>query len=221
VDDRPAPLERSPAGEEVPDPPSIAGLDTNSGLVRVGNNRQLYLKLLGQFVEQQGPAADQIAAALSSKDHAVAERLAHTLKGVAGQLGAADVQSTAGTLEHLIREHAEPAAIEAARTQLAAQLIALVTALRAALPSTGSGAPEPAIPSTPPSAAQSREAAAQLTGLLSERDPGAAEFLEAHQATLRPLFDDARWRELTGLVQGYAFEDAQAQLEQALESFPS
>ena len=106
-------------------------------------------------------------------------------------------------------------------TELAAQLIALVTALRAALPPTGSGAPEPAIPSTPPSAAQSREAAAQLTGLLSERDPGAAEFLEAHHAALRPLFDDATWRELTGLVQGYAFEDAQAQLEQALESFPS
>ena len=220
VDDRPVSLEPSPA-EEVPDPLSIAGLDTNDGLVRVGNNRQLYLKLLGQFVEQQGPAADQIAAALSAKDHAVAERLAHTLKGVAGQLGAGHVQSTAGTLEQLIREHAEPGAVEAARTQLAAQLIPLVTALRAALPPTGSGAPQPAIPPTPPRVDHSREAAAQLTGLLSERDPGAAEYLEAHHEALRPLFDDARWLELTGLVQGYAFEDAQARLEQALESFPS
>ena len=55
------------------------------GSSRVGDNRQLYLKLLGQFVEQQGPALEQIADALARKDNALAERLAHTLKGVAGQ----------------------------------------------------------------------------------------------------------------------------------------
>ena len=220
VDAGPAPLQRSPA-EEVPDPPSIAGLDTKDGLSRVGGNRKLYLKLLGQFVEQQGPAVEQIADALSRKDIALAERLAHTLKGVAGQLGATHVQSTAGTLEKLIRERAEAEASMPPETQVAAQLIPLVTALRAALPSTAAGAPEPSIPATPPSPAQSREAAAQLTGLLSERDPGAAEFLETHHAALRPLFDDGTWREFMRLVQGYAFEDAQAQLEQALESFPS
>jgi hypothetical protein len=33
------------------------------------------------------------------------------------------------------------------------------------------------------------------------------------------LFDDGTWRELEALVQGYAFDDAQARLLQALDTF--
>jgi len=39
-------------------------------------------------VEQQGPTLDQVSAALAGGDTALAERLAHTLKGVAGNTGA-------------------------------------------------------------------------------------------------------------------------------------
>src|SRR5262249_44271779 len=53
--------------------PSIAGLDTNDGLSRVAGNRKLYLKLLRQFVEQQGPAVGDISAALGKVDVALAE----------------------------------------------------------------------------------------------------------------------------------------------------
>ena len=51
------------------DLPSIAGLDTKDGLSRVGGNRKLYLKLLRQFVEQQGPAVEQITDALARRRH--------------------------------------------------------------------------------------------------------------------------------------------------------
>ena len=95
----------------------------------------------------------------------------------------------------------------------------LVAELRAALDPTAAGAPEPSTPATPANPAESREAAAQLTALLSELDPGAADFVETNHAALRPLFDDGTWQEFEKLVQGYAFADAQAQLEQALESF--
>ena len=196
VDAGHAPLQHSPA-EDVNDPPSVAGLDTKGALSRVGDNRQLYLRLLGQFVEQQGPVPGQIADALSRKDNALAERLAHTLNGVAGQIGAVHVRTAAGRLEQLIRERAEAKVVEAAREQVAAQLIPLVAALRAALPPTAAGALEPSTPAAPTSPAQSREAAAHLTVLLSEGDPGAADFLETHHAALRPLFGDGPWREFT------------------------
>ena len=62
-----------------------------TGLSRVGGNRKLYLKLLRQFIEQQGPAVEQITEALARGDIALAERLAHTLKGVAGNIGATQV----------------------------------------------------------------------------------------------------------------------------------
>jgi hypothetical protein len=66
--------------------------------------------------------------------------------------------------------------------------------------------------------AQSREAATQLIKLLSEFDPGAADFIEANHAALRPLFAGEAWTQFEKLVQGYSFADAQAQLEQALKS---
>ena len=55
----------------------------------------------------------------------------------------------------------------------------------------------------------------------SELDPAAADFIEANHAALRPLFDVAIWPEFEKLVQEYAFADAQAHLEHALESFPA
>jgi CheY-like chemotaxis protein len=214
------PVQR-PREKDAHDLPSIAGLDTKDGLSRVGGNRKLYLKLLAQFIEQHGPTIEQITDALTRKDIALAERLAHTLKGVAGNIGATHVQSTAGALERLIRDRAEAKGVDAAKQQVAAQLLPLVTELRAALHPTAIDAPEHSMPATSPNPAPSREAAVHLTALLSECDPGAADFLETNHAALRPLFDDGTWREFNARVQGYAFEDAQAQLKQALERFPS
>ena len=65
---------------------------------------------------------------------------------------------------------------------------------------------------------QSREAAARLIKLLSEFDPDAVDFIEVNRAALHPLFNDGKWPQFEKLVQGYAFADAQAQLEQALKS---
>ena len=206
-----------PSAAKSQDLPSFEGLDTKDGLTRVAGNQKLYLKLLRQFAEQQGPSVEQITAALAQGDTALAERLAHTLKGVAGNIGAKPVQAAAGALEKLIRERAAAAETESALRQVAAALDPLLAQLRSSLPS-----PEPTTPSpnSPPPAdpAQTRAAAAQLTKLLSEFDPGAVEFIEANQAVLRPLLPGDAWPQFEKLVQGYAFADAQAQLEQALKT---
>jgi len=197
---------------------SIAGLDTNDGLSRVGGNRKLYVKLLRQFADQQSPAIDQVADALANGDHALAERLAHTLKGVAGNVGATSVQSPAAVLERAIRDRSNADEVERARQQVGSALRSLVAGIRAALAAAESEAPALVQPATPTSPAQSREAAAQLGALLSDSDPGAAEFVDANRDALRPLFDAANWSEFEALVQGYAFADAQGQLKQALKT---
>jgi two-component system sensor histidine kinase/response regulator len=221
-DDR-TPSPTRPVGDERPqanDLPAIAGLDTKDGLTRVAGNRTLYWKLLRQFIEQQGPSAGQITEALAKGDVALAERLAHTLKGVAGNIGAKPVQTAAGAVEKLIREHAAAAETESALRRVAAALDPLLAQLRSALPSP---ATSPASPTPQPAAdpAQSRAAAAQLTNLLSEFDPGAADFIEANQGALRPLFAGDGWLHFEKLVQGYSFGDAQSQLEQALKTLPA
>jgi hypothetical protein len=67
--------------------------------------------------------------------------------------------------------------------------------------------------------AESRDAGVKLNALLSDLDPTAADFVETNHAALRPLFDGQSWPEFEKLVHGYAFADAQAQLQQALRSF--
>ena len=218
------PAEGAPAPDQPSSPPpqealpSIAGLDSNDGLARVGGNRKLYVKILRQFVEQQGPASDQVADALAKGDHALAERLAHTLKGVAGNVGAAGVQSAAAALERVIRDRSNAEEVERARQRVGAVLEPLATGIRAALGSAGSDASAPVQPAAPANPARSREAAAQLAALLSDSDPAAGEFIDAHRDALRPLFDAAGWSEFDTLVQGYAFADAQSRLEHALET---
>src|SRR5258705_4420471 len=105
---------------QVDDLPSIAGLDTKDGLTRVAGNRKLYFKLLRQFVEQHGPALGQITEALAKGDVALAERLAHTLKGVAGNIGARSVQSAPGALEKHIRARAAAGEVDSAKQKAAA-----------------------------------------------------------------------------------------------------
>jgi len=188
----------------------------NDGLSRVGGNRKLYVKILRQFAEQQGPAADQIADTLATGDHSFAERLAHTLKGVAGNIGAAAVQSAAAALERAIRDRSTADEIEQARTLVKAVLDPLTTGIRTAvMTSEASASVEPATPTSP---ARSREAAARLAALLSDSDPEAGEFIEANGGALRPLFDAAGWSEFETLIQGYAFADAHARLARALDA---
>ena len=218
------PAEGTPAGEQPSGPPpqeplpSIAGLDTNDGLSRVGGNRKLYARILRQFADQQGPAPDQIADALAKRDHALAERLAHTLKGVAGNVGAKGVQSAAALLERVIRARANSDEVERAMQHVGSVLGPLAAGIRAALAAAASEAAAPAQPTAPTSPARSREAAAQLAALLSDSDPAAGEFIDANRGALRPLFDAAGWSEFETLVQGYAFADAQTRLEHALET---
>ncbi len=199
---------------------TITGLDAKDGLKRVAGNRKLYEKLLRQFVEQQGPAVEQITAAQAQGDSALAERLAHTLKGVAGNIGAKSVQSTASELEKLIRTKAADSEIDSARQEVAVVLNSLVTQLRSALKSPSPEASSPVLTSTPVNLEQTRETAAQLNRLLSESDPGASDFIQANLMTLKPLFADGTWASFEKLVQDYAFTDAQSQLEQALKKSP-
>jgi CheY-like chemotaxis protein len=214
---------KAPSGDVVPatrELPGIEGLDHADGLTRVAGNRKLYGKLLRQFVEQQGGSVAHIKTATGQGDFALAERLAHTLKGVAGNIGAKAVQAAAGALEKLLRERKPAAELEQACQGVSTVLDALVARLEAALQGTEPAAAPPAEGAGTTDPARMRDAAGQLTKLLSEFDPGSVEFIEAHQAALRGLFSAESWSAFEALVQGYSFAEAQAQLEAALQSLP-
>ncbi len=85
----------------------IHGIVMTSGLSRVGGNKKLYLKLLAKFREGQETAFEKIKEALRSEDLMTATRLAHTVKGVSGNLGAEDLYHVAADLENAIRDQSD------------------------------------------------------------------------------------------------------------------
>jgi PAS domain S-box-containing protein len=198
------------------DLPPVDGLDSAAGLRRVAGNQKLYLKLLRQFASQQADTVGQLRAALAAKDAESATRLAHTLKGVAGNLGAAPVEVAAATVEALLRDSALSDAVYPALEQLAAVLDPFLGRLRAALATGASAAPAAAGVSPE----RTRAVAAQLTKLFADFDTSAVTFAEESQASLRPAFDAATWDEFLRHTQGFAFADAQALLVQALARLP-
>jgi two-component system sensor histidine kinase/response regulator len=194
--------------------PEVAGLDASDGLLRVAGNRTLYLKLLRQFVEQQADTPAQIGAQLAAADFATAERLAHTVKGVAGNLGAGRVQATAAELERSIGSRADPAILEAQREQLARVLTELVEGLRRALgPPPAALAPPGEVLAIDP--AEIARVVAEMGRYLAEFDAAAVDCLAAHREVFRSLLTAEGFAEFERLVEGYAFDEARAQLEQA------
>ena len=212
--------DRPPTDAAPPSLPAIAGLDSKDGLSRVGGNHTLYLKLLGQFVEQQGLAVSQIAEARAKGDPATAERTAHTIKGVAGSLGARDVQSAAGALEKLIRDRAGSSEIDDAQRHLSSVLDPVIADLRKVLhhgeSDRSNGARVVAPVDVDP--VRIRQAATAITRLLAESDPGAAEVIAANASVLHPLFGNDAWLAFEARVHSYDFAGAQEDLDRALQS---
>jgi two-component system sensor histidine kinase/response regulator len=193
--------------------PAVDGLDSADGLRRVGGNHKLYLKLLREFANQQGGAVEQIRTALATNDTEGATRAAHTLKGVAGNLGAGPVQTAAAAVESVLRERAPADTANSALEQLAAVLDPFLTRLRVALANATTTAAT-LTPAVEP--ARTRALAAQLKKLLAEFDASAVTFAEENEACLRPAFAAAAWDQFLRQTQQFAFADAQAILDQAL-----
>ena len=76
----------------------------NPAAVSTPGNIGLYRKILRQFADRQAGAPQRIRNALQEHDFSTAEREAHTLKGVAGNIGAHEVQAAAERLELAVKQ---------------------------------------------------------------------------------------------------------------------
>ncbi len=97
-------LETAPAPPKDQLPETIEGINIKEGLMRVGGNEKLYLSILVKLRDDYAKADQEIKDLLQSEKAGEAERLAHSIKGVAGNVGAGPLQETAAGLEHAIKE---------------------------------------------------------------------------------------------------------------------
>ena len=77
----------------------LPGIDSEAGLKVSQGDSGLYRRLLARFVEAETNFATRFQAALADDDFDTANRHAHSLKGVAGTIGAVALQQAADSLE--------------------------------------------------------------------------------------------------------------------------
>jgi CheY-like chemotaxis protein len=97
------PFRATAAGDEII-LPELDGVDVTAGLQRTAGNKRLYRDLLVGFAARHESTANRIKEAFEFGDHNQLERLAHSLKGVAGNLGINQIFVSAGILERATRE---------------------------------------------------------------------------------------------------------------------
>nr|MBL8411083.1 response regulator [Dechloromonas sp.] len=126
--------EEPPASGSLPDTwPELPGIDTASGLLLHLNRPDLYLKSLHAFRRDFADAPRDIRSRLSTGDSLGARNLAHSLKSVAGSLGATHLADQARRLEQSLASELPVADSEHLTDMLEAEAIALLAGL-AALP---------------------------------------------------------------------------------------
>ncbi|CAK0768162.1 two-component system, sensor histidine kinase and response regulator [Gammaproteobacteria bacterium] len=87
-------------------PESIPGIDVNIALERLNGNRRLYYSLLLDFHRDYAQAGQQMRSFLTGMrkdDSKSAAALAHTIKGLAGNISAIRLFDAASNLEHAIK----------------------------------------------------------------------------------------------------------------------
>ncbi len=118
-------------------PPALAslpGLEAEKGLSLFNGQVSAFLGLLRRFATDHGEDMTRLRERRFAGDHETTQRLAHTLKGVAGNLGATAIQKLATELDVALRADPAPARIEALTVALETELQQLSSAIRTAIP---------------------------------------------------------------------------------------
>jgi two-component system sensor histidine kinase/response regulator len=204
---------KASGGPAVVLPAFVEGLDQAAGLRRVMGKHHRYLAMLKGFADTQADVPQAIAQALAAQDLSTATRLAHTLKGLAGNVASAEVVRKAGGLEQALRSRAGPEVRAGLLADLAASLAAQIDAIQRALP-----------PDVPPSretelvthdAERVDALCHELMTLLSNDDGNAERLLTQHAALFRAAFA-AHFVALQTAVNAFDSEQALAILQEAV-----
>ncbi len=199
----------------LPLPWAIDGLDAVLGLRRCLGKPELYRSLLRQFMDRQGNIGQEMREAIDRTQWVAAQRLAHTLKSVAGNLGAVRLQAQAEVLERSISEYqGAPLDLPALLDQIQAidqNMHTLSKQLAAAL-GLAQPLPLPAEPASSAAVSSDGGAALQavrtdLVRLLTQGEFGAVELLERHSAQLAQAMG-ADFDRLVRAVDAFDFDGA-------------
>ncbi|MEW6505884.1 MAG: Hpt domain-containing protein, partial [Chloroflexota bacterium] len=203
----PHPIEPGVKKEKTPeqqdDLPEIPGLDTDLGLKRVMGKKAFYLDMLRKYVDNQLDAPLQIRRSLDTEDYKTAERLAHTAKGVSGNIGATILQEIAATLEKAIREQLPKAEIAAILETFGTEHGMLIAGLQKAFPAVDIREETVEVDE-----AQSAIVYEKMIELLTNDDSEAVDYLGSEYDALRSMLGAKHFIPFESAIKQYDFENA-------------
>ncbi len=204
-------------------------------LARIGGNRNLLNRLFQRFIESESDALQRIRDAMHAQDLATALRISHTLKGLAGNIGANHVMHCAAALELAFKPwvHSPSSALDVtlmeplpvvfpdpppenvadALVELEQALSQLICHLSRVLPAAPDQAS--AVPAAPPgvTAADLAKPLQALAALLAEDDAQASGEFARISSLLQHSEHHALIQKIGRLIAHYDFESALAELQ--------
>jgi HPt (histidine-containing phosphotransfer) domain-containing protein len=185
----------------------LPGFDLTGGLRRTAGNLALHRQLLNSLANTQASASRRVQEALNSNDTLEAQRIAHTVKGVAANLGATALAEAAGQLDRALQSDGswqEPL-VHFDRTLR--QSVATIRSLQAAAKEPS---PRPAAASTgrEPGPADLE----RLATLLAAGDGDALELFRRLQPDLATLLGEAAVAAMAAHLERFALEAAHREL---------
>ncbi len=204
--DEEIPTAAGETSEEVSLPDRLPGLDVQSGLARMGGNPKSYMKLLSKFRDSQSDASREIKEKLDSDDLETAERLAHTLKGVSGNIGATDLQAAALDLETAIKDKNKEA-YEGLLSNVSDAMNEVISSIQSV--EEASAQPDEAAEETAPFDPEeiAREFS-DLAELLRDDDTEAIDTLESIRGKVTDSTALEQFKKLEKMINQYEFEEA-------------
>ena len=175
-------------------------IDVADGIDRVMGDRRLYLRMLARFRRDYAGGATAILAALDRGDTSEAQRLAHSLKGAAGMIGASALHIGATAAEQAIRTGLPRMRDYAAA--LDAQFQRVYITLDVLIDSMSAGDDAPRALLTDPALM------ARLAELLLNGDGAAVDLVEQSGPSLKAILGEAACGRLVEAVNDFDFARA-------------
>ncbi|RCX13536.1 Hpt sensor hybrid histidine kinase [Anaerobacterium chartisolvens] len=191
-------------------------IDFRDGISRLGGSREKYAEILTQFVARHSQDAQRLKAFMEKGKTADAGRLVHTLKGVAGSIGARPLMAILAELEKAIMEHEKGKA--ESLTNAFGLALREVCACAEEFVKNYSDMP---VRREQTHDREYREVIIRLYELLKEGDPEARGFFDTHMGLLEENMEATMLGELREEIWNYGFEDAAARLGKLVKEHPS
>ena len=205
--ERPGPSGLSEPGPPPSDLPAITSLDTQRAAVLLGNDRSFFLALLRDFVRDFGAIIADTRADLEAGKGPEAARRLHSLRGLAGNIGAMDLIPPASALESAILATGQ--AWEPHLAALDAQLAPLLAHIAPWLPAREGEGRAP-----PVEVALDRDQLSQLRDALTRNDCVALDLFRELQPALASSLGEGDARALEEAIHALRFDDALTWLPQ-------